>query len=184
MDEAEPRSQEAITTAAADWPDVERLFGVRGEPSRCWCRFFELTNSDWSASTPEERKSQLRDKFDAGQPAPGGWVVRTSSGWLGSKLRGVSVMAAVPFVCGQGAQTFSGGLPVNSILSVLMAGWGVRDFGRGSGEPPMPEIFASQGPGDRCRAAFFPAYPRAVVGQDGLLAPARPRYNVTAKGLP
>ena len=23
-----------ITTAAADWPDVERLFGVRGEPSR------------------------------------------------------------------------------------------------------------------------------------------------------
>lgn len=30
-------------------------------------------------------------------------------------------MAAVPFDCGQGAQAFPDGLPVNSILSLLMA---------------------------------------------------------------
>ncbi|CAH0189852.1 hypothetical protein SRABI26_01649 [Arthrobacter sp. Bi26] len=81
---------------------------------------------------------------------PGYWVVRASSGLLGSNLRGVSVMAAVPFDCGQGAQTFPGALPVHSILSVLMAG----------------------GVSGRLGARF------------GLLAPARARYNVTAKGLP
>lgn len=90
MSEAEPRSQGAITTAAADWPDVERLFGVRGEPSRCWCRFFALTGSEWSASTPEERKSQLRDKFDAGQPAPGVLAFRGGNpvGWCAVEPRG------------------------------------------------------------------------------------------------
>ncbi|MDN4646125.1 GNAT family N-acetyltransferase [Arthrobacter sp. PsM3] len=71
MGDAEPGRQAALTTAAADWPDVERLFGVRGEPSRCWCRFFALTGTQWSASTPEQRKVQLRDKFDGGAPAPG-----------------------------------------------------------------------------------------------------------------
>ncbi len=90
MDEAEPRSQAAITTAAADWPDVERLFGVRGEPARCWCRFFAVTGSEWSASTPEERKSQLQDKFHAGQPAPGVLAFRDGKavGWCAVEPRG------------------------------------------------------------------------------------------------
>ncbi|MCW2754510.1 MAG: Acetyltransferase family protein [Marmoricola sp.] len=90
MGEAEPRSLAAITTAVADWPDVERLFGVRGEPSRCWCRFFALTGSEWSASTPGERKSQRRDKFDAGQPAPGVLAFRDGNavGWCAVEPRG------------------------------------------------------------------------------------------------
>ena len=90
MGEAEPRSQAAITTAAADWPDVERLFGAHGEPSRCWCRFFALTGSEWSASTPEERKTQLRDKFDAGQPEPGVLAFRDGNavGWCAVEPRG------------------------------------------------------------------------------------------------
>ena len=90
MGEAEPRSQPAITTAAADWPDVQRLFGVRGEPSRCWCRFFALAGSEWTASTPEERKSQLRDKFDGGQPAPGVLAFRDGNpvGWCAVEPRG------------------------------------------------------------------------------------------------
>jgi hypothetical protein len=90
MREAEPRAQAAITTAAADWPDVERLFGIRGEPSRCWCRFFALTGPQWSASTPEERKNQLRDKFDGGQPAPGVLAFRDGNpvGWCAVEPRG------------------------------------------------------------------------------------------------
>jgi len=88
--DAEPRAQAAITTAAADWPDVERLFGVRGEPSRCWCRFFALTGPQWSASTPEERKNQLRDKFDGGRPAPGVLAFRDGNpvGWCAVEPRG------------------------------------------------------------------------------------------------
>ena len=87
--DAEPLGQPAITTAAAGWPDVERLFGVRGEPSRCWCRFFALTGPEWSASTPEQRKDQLRDKFDGGAPAPGVLAFRGGNpvGWCAVEPR-------------------------------------------------------------------------------------------------
>ena len=88
--DAESLGQPAITTAAADWPDVERLFGDRGEPSRCWCRFFAFTGPDWSASTPEQRKIQLRDKFDGGAPAPGVLAFRGGNpvGWCAVEPRG------------------------------------------------------------------------------------------------
>ncbi|WP_245531538.1 hypothetical protein [Arthrobacter globiformis] len=51
----EPAQEAAggITTAAAEWPAVEQLFGVRGEPSRCWCRFFALPGA--AASLPRLR---------------------------------------------------------------------------------------------------------------------------------
>jgi GNAT superfamily N-acetyltransferase len=88
--DADSLGQTGITTAAADWPDVERLFGVRGEPSRCWCRFFALTGPEWSASTPEQRKIQLRDKFDGGAPAPGVLAFRGGNpvGWCAVEPRG------------------------------------------------------------------------------------------------
>ena len=89
MGEAEPRNPATITTAAADWPGVERLFGNRGEPSRCWCRFFALTGAQWSGSTPEQRKAQLRDKFDGGTPAPGVLAFRDGNpvGWCAVEPR-------------------------------------------------------------------------------------------------
>ncbi len=90
MGDPAPRGQGALSTAAADWPDVERLFGVRGEPSRCWCRFFALTGTDWSASTPEQRKGQLRARFDGGGPAPGVLAFRGGNpvGWCAVEPRG------------------------------------------------------------------------------------------------
>lgn len=90
MGEAEPQGQAALTTAAAAWPDVERLFGFRGEPSRCWCRFFTLTGAQWSATSPEQRKDQLRDRFDAGGPAPGVLAFRGTDpvGWCAVEPRG------------------------------------------------------------------------------------------------
>ena len=89
---AETSGPSAIATAPADWPDVERLFGSRGEPSRCWCRFFALTGPQWSASTPEQRKNQLRDKFDGGAPAPGVLAFRDGNpvGWCAVEPRGCS----------------------------------------------------------------------------------------------
>jgi GNAT superfamily N-acetyltransferase len=78
-----------VTTAPAEWPDVERLFGVRGEPSRCWCRFFALTGQEWNDSAPEDRKNQLREKFDAGAPAPGVLAFRDGQpvGWCAVEPR-------------------------------------------------------------------------------------------------
>lgn len=88
--DAQSLGQPAVTTAAAEWPDVERLFGVRGEPSRCWCRFFALTGPEWSVSTPEQRKHQLRHKFDGGAPAPGVLAFRDGNpvGWCAVEPRG------------------------------------------------------------------------------------------------
>ena len=90
MGDAHLRGQGALTTAAADWPDVERLFGVRGEPSRCWCRFFALTGTEWAASSPELRKVQLRARFDGGDPAPGVLAFRSGNpvGWCAVEPRG------------------------------------------------------------------------------------------------
>lgn len=78
-----------VTTAPADWPDVERLFGARGEPSRCWCRFFALTGAGWNDSTPGDRKKQLRAKFDADAPAPGVLAFRDGQpvGWCAVEPR-------------------------------------------------------------------------------------------------
>ena len=60
-----------LTTAAAEWSEVEHLFGVRGEPSRCWCRYFALTGPEYSALDPAGRKAQLKERFDGVSPSPG-----------------------------------------------------------------------------------------------------------------
>ncbi|MFC7848374.1 GNAT family N-acetyltransferase [Arthrobacter sp. NPDC057388] len=79
----------AITTAPADWPAVEQLFGVRGEPSRCWCRFFALPGASFGATQPADRKAQLKNKFDGGGPAPGVLAHRGGSavGWCAVEPR-------------------------------------------------------------------------------------------------
>ena len=84
-----PVTTAPVTTAPADWPDVERLFGARGEPSRCWCRFFALTGAGWNDSTPGDRKKQLRAKFDADAPAPGVLAFRDGQpvGWCAVEPR-------------------------------------------------------------------------------------------------
>ena len=78
----------AVTTAPARWPDVESLFGVRGEPSRCWCRFFTMTGAEWTESSPQQRKSLLKDRFDAG-PEPGvlAYFNGTPVGWCAVEPR-------------------------------------------------------------------------------------------------
>ena len=72
MNQSDRDAEGGIATAAAEWPDVEQLFGVRGEPSRSWCRFFALTGPEWNDSAPGDRKKQLREKFDGGAPACAG----------------------------------------------------------------------------------------------------------------
>src|SRR4029453_11683324 len=83
-----PRSG-TVTTAPADWPDVETLFGMRGEPSRCWCRWFVLAGSDWKESTPEQRKKLLKERFDDDGPAPGVLAFRDGNpvGWCAVEPR-------------------------------------------------------------------------------------------------
>lgn len=78
-----------LTTGAAEWSDLERLFGVRGEPSRCWCRYFALTGPEYSALDPAGRKAQLKEKFDDGSPSPGVLAFRDGEpvGWCAVEPR-------------------------------------------------------------------------------------------------
>ncbi|MCX2748629.1 GNAT family N-acetyltransferase [Arthrobacter sp. MI7-26] len=79
----------AITARPATWPDVENLFGIRGEPSRCWCRWFALPGQDWKATRPEARKEQLKAKFGDGGPEPGVLAFRGGEavGWCAVEPR-------------------------------------------------------------------------------------------------
>jgi GNAT superfamily N-acetyltransferase len=90
MTDSSQEAADGITTAAAEWPAVEQLFGVRGEPARCWCRFFALPGADFAATPTADRKAQLKDKFDGGRPAPGVLAYRAGSavGWCAVEPRG------------------------------------------------------------------------------------------------
>lgn len=78
-----------LATAAAEWSDVEQLFGVRGDPSRCWCRFFALTGPQYAALDPAARKAKLKERFDGGPPAPGVLAFRDGEpvGWCAVEPR-------------------------------------------------------------------------------------------------
>lgn len=112
-----------VTTAPAAWPDVKRLFGVRGEPSRCWCRFFALTGADWNDSTPSDRKNQLQAKFDAGTPAPGVLAFRDGRpvGWCAVEPRDCYpriLRSQVVKAAGPAAHSGTGGKPEGPVWSV------------------------------------------------------------------
>lgn len=77
-----------IETAPATWAAVEELFGTKGEPSRCWCRWFALSAKDWTGSSPGDRKELLKSAFQTG-PAPGVLAFRDGHpvGWCAVEPR-------------------------------------------------------------------------------------------------
>lgn len=78
-----------LRTAPAEWTEVESLFSLPGEPSRCWCRYFALTGPEYSALEPAARKAQLQEKFDGASPAPGVLAFRGGQpvGWCAVEPR-------------------------------------------------------------------------------------------------
>lgn len=88
----EPNSHDspgAPTTGPAAWPDVEKLFGVRGEPASCWCRWFALSGPEWKATPPAARKELLKARFDDDTPEPGVLAYRDGApvGWCAVEPR-------------------------------------------------------------------------------------------------
>ncbi|RAM35493.1 GNAT family N-acetyltransferase [Arthrobacter globiformis] len=114
-----------ITTAAAEWPAVEELFGVRGEPSRCWCRFFALPGASFAATPPADRKAQLKDKFDGVGPAPGVLAYRDGSavGWCAVEPRGCypRILRSQAFKAAGPAAAADGGGSVWSVSCFVVA---------------------------------------------------------------
>src|SRR4029453_4434038 len=83
-DAAAPR----LETAPASWEAVEELFGVKGEPSRCWCRWFALPGKEFRSKAPNELKEPLRARFDE-DPEPGVLAFRGGQavGWCAVEPR-------------------------------------------------------------------------------------------------
>ncbi|WP_420178266.1 GNAT family N-acetyltransferase [Paenarthrobacter sp. TA1.8] len=86
MEHGHPASK--IETAPATWAAVEELFGTKGEPSRCWCRWFALTGNDWAGTSPGDRRELLKSSFQTG-PAPGVLAFRDGRpvGWCAVEPR-------------------------------------------------------------------------------------------------
>ena len=58
------------------WADAETVFGTRGDPARCWCQFYKVTNSEWGQLGGTGCAAQLSAQVRAAQrhdgaPTPG-----------------------------------------------------------------------------------------------------------------
>lgn len=56
----------------ASWEDLQKVFGTRGQASRCQCQRYKLQPRESFASFPaEERAYRLHQQTDCGHPGPG-----------------------------------------------------------------------------------------------------------------
>jgi GNAT superfamily N-acetyltransferase len=53
----------------ASWEDLQRVFGTRGDASRCWCQRFKMQPKEsWASVGAEELAFRLRSQTDCGHP--------------------------------------------------------------------------------------------------------------------
>jgi GNAT superfamily N-acetyltransferase len=75
--------------ARAPWPDVEAVFGTRGDPARCWCQYFKVTPEGWREGDAATFREALREQT-AASPAGPGLVAHLDDepvGWCGVEPR-------------------------------------------------------------------------------------------------
>lgn len=77
-----------ILTRPAQWAEVDELFSGKGEPGRCWCRWFSIPGKAWNETPAEGLREQLKAAFDAG-PEPGVIAVKDGVpvGWCAVEPR-------------------------------------------------------------------------------------------------
>ena len=87
------------------WDDVRTVFGTKGDPARCWCQWFKVTNAEWESSSPAQFERMLCDQVREAPVAPGlvayldgepvGWVaVEARTGYR--RITSMKVAAASP----------------------------------------------------------------------------------------
>jgi GNAT superfamily N-acetyltransferase len=76
------------------WIDAETVFGTRGDPARCWCQFYKVTNSEWwklgGAACAVRLHDQVRDAQNgSGAQTPGLLAYRGGEpvGWVAVEPR-------------------------------------------------------------------------------------------------
>jgi len=54
------------------WEALQRVFGTRGDPSRCWCQRYKMQPKEsWASVGPEELAFRFREQTDCGHPKSG-----------------------------------------------------------------------------------------------------------------
>ncbi|MFF1879178.1 GNAT family N-acetyltransferase [Leifsonia sp. NPDC058230] len=68
--------------SAALWPELQEVFGERGDPSGCWCQWFKLSGAAFRETTTEARAERLHESLDH-DPPPGvvAWIDGEPVGW-------------------------------------------------------------------------------------------------------
>ena len=75
---------EPITSAT--WPALAELFAACGDPKWCWCQFWRKPGSNWSNTTADDNRRDLRALVDGGGLAPGLVAIDEDGkavGWVG-----------------------------------------------------------------------------------------------------
>jgi ribosomal protein S18 acetylase RimI-like enzyme len=76
-------SVQVMPVTAGRWPDLEKVFSSRGDPSRCWCQWFFAGSQAGPHELAAANKDALRGQVEAGPPpgllaylgsAPVGWT--------------------------------------------------------------------------------------------------------------
>ncbi|KHL10713.1 acetyltransferase (GNAT) family protein [Mumia flava] len=57
-----------VPASDATAPDLEAIFGTRGDAARCQCQHFKIRDRDWSAHSREELRERLREQTACGRP--------------------------------------------------------------------------------------------------------------------
>jgi GNAT superfamily N-acetyltransferase len=67
------------------WPALADLFSAGGDPKWCWCQFWRKPGSNWSNTTPDANRRDLRALLDEDGLAPGLVALEDGKaiGWVG-----------------------------------------------------------------------------------------------------
>ena len=60
-----------ISVVDAPWADVRTVFGTRGDPARCWCRYFKVDAATWKAQDVGGFERSLCAEVDTARAARG-----------------------------------------------------------------------------------------------------------------
>jgi GNAT superfamily N-acetyltransferase len=75
-----------VPASPTTWPALSELFSAGGDPKWCWCQFWRKPGSNWSNTTAEDNRQDLRALVDRGGVAPGLVAIDddgTAVGWIG-----------------------------------------------------------------------------------------------------
>jgi GNAT superfamily N-acetyltransferase len=67
------------------WPALAELFSAGGDPRWCWCQYWRKPGSNWSNTSAEQNRTDLRALLDVDGPAPGLVALQDGKvvGWVG-----------------------------------------------------------------------------------------------------